>query len=99
MTDTDCEIAEALLEYVGEDNICTEIEIGSSIVEVRGYIRTYGYSEDDYFDGTGYRITTSADVNLSFDVKSFDEDGNEIEDQLNIDEDGITDWLYKEIIE
>jgi hypothetical protein len=99
MTDTDYEIAEALVDYVGEDGICTEIEVGNNLVEVKGYIRTYGYTEDDYFDGTGYRVTTSADINLSFDVRSFDDDGNEIESQVDIDEDGITDWLYKEIID
>lgn len=103
MTDTDYEIAEALLDYVGEDHICTEIEIGNNVIGINGYIRTYGYAEDDfhcgYGNGTGYNVTTSADISLSFGVKSFDDDGNEIESQLDIDEDGIIYWLYNEIID
>lgn len=101
MTEIEEEIAESLLEYVGCDNINTDIEIGNTTVNVRGYIRTFGYTEDDYHcgyeNGTGALITTSADVCLSFNVTTYDDDGNETEDVVEIDEDAVVEYIYKEI--
>ena len=103
MTDVEDEIVENLLEYVGCNNIDTEIEVGNMIVNIRGSIRTYGYMEDDfhcgYMNGTGYNVTTSADIQLTFDVTTYDDDGNEVDNDIEIDEDAIRECLYNEIID
>ena len=103
MTEIEEEIADSLLEYIGCDNINTNIKIEDITVSVRGYIKTYGYTEDDYHcgyeNGTGAFITTSADVCLSFDVTTCDDDGNETEDVVEIDEDAIIEYIYNEIID
>lgn len=61
--DIEEELACRLLEYVGCGDIDTDIDIGNVTVSVRGCIRVYGYTEDDfrcgYMNGTGYSVTTS----------------------------------------
>lgn len=102
-TDIEEELACRLLEYAGCGDIDTDIDIGNVTVSVRGYIKVYGYTEDDfrcgYMNGTGYSVTTSADIRLSFDAKEYDDDGNLLEDAPEIDGDAVKEYLYGEIFD
>jgi hypothetical protein len=103
MTELEEDIKEYLLDYVGDSDIDTTLEIDNYLVDVQGYIKTYGYVEDDnhcgYMNGTGYNVTTSADISLKINVCLCDDEGNEVKDNIKIDIDKIVEALYSDIVD
>ena len=101
MTALDYEIARKILDDgIGDINL--EIEKDNLFITVKGSITITGYLEDDdrcgYGNGTGYFVTTDANINLNFDAMAFDEDDNLLAEKTDIDEDGIREYIYREII-
>ena len=80
-------IANAIVENIegNEGTFSVEVEVNNALVVVDGSFEIDGYSEDDYFNGTGAWVTTSAYVNIDS-VEAYDEDGNEVEVICNLAE-------------
>lgn len=73
-------IANAIVENIegNEGTFSVEIEANNTLVVVDGSFEIDGYSEDDYFNGTGAWVTTYVAVSIDS-VEAYDEDGNEVE--------------------
>ena len=70
-----------------------EVEDGDITIQVKGSFEQDGYSEDDYFNGTGAYIITHAYVYIE-DVTEIDQDGNETMTDTDFDEVcNITEYL------
>lgn len=73
------EIKSALQEVHDESgNFFIEVELGDYIATVSGWVELDGYTEDDYFNGTGAWIETHRDADVHI-ITLTDEDGNEYE--------------------
>ena len=80
-------IANAIVENIegNEGTFSVEIEANNTLVVVDGSFEIDGYSEDDYFNGTGAWVTTYVSVYIDS-VEAYDEDGNEVEVICNLTE-------------
>lgn len=94
-------IEDAILKSIDgyEGNFSLDIEIdANTFVEVSGCYGIHGYCEDDYFNGTGAWVTTYADVAIdSCDVFTYDEDGNEVDNDIEPDLAKITREIEREL--
>ena len=71
------EIKSALQDVHDESgNFCIEVELGNYIATVSGWIELDGYTDDDYFNGTGAWIETYRDASVHI-ITLTDEDGKE----------------------
>jgi len=70
----------------GEIYDCIEIPESNgttTTIEVSGKYESYGYCEDDYFNGTGAWVTTYANVTIdSIEVNAHDENDYEVETDI-----------------
>ena len=68
MADIEYRIAEAITENIdgmsGDFNI--DIETGDELIEASGWYEFDGYREDDYSNGTGAWVKTSATVCITY---------------------------------
>lgn len=81
----------------GKFSLAVEID-ANTLAEVHGHYEIQGYCEDDYFNGTGAWITTYANVILeNCDVFTYDEDGEEIENNIDPDLATIERYVEKEL--
>ena len=73
-------IANAIVESIegNEGTFSVEVEANNTLVVVDGSFEIDGYSEDDYFNGTGAWVTTYVSVCID-NIETYDEDGNEVE--------------------
>lgn len=75
-------IANAIIESNDGDGDfeIEDIEVMDGLfAAVSGSIETTSYQEDDYYNGTGAWVTTSAHVSISdFDTYTYNDDGEEI---------------------
>lgn len=80
-------IANAIVESIEGANgtFSVEVEVNNTLVIVDGSFEIDGYSEDDYFNGTGAWVTTYVSVYIDS-VEAYDEDGNEVEVICNLTE-------------
>ena len=80
-------IANAIVENIEGANgtFSVEIEANNTLVVVDGSFEIDGYSEDDYFNGTGAWVTTYVSVYIDS-VEAYDEDGNEVDVTCNLAE-------------
>ena len=62
LTDNDYD---KIAELMQENESCIEFTKGSETLFIDYEIETDGYSEDDYYNGTGAFVTTSADVRIT----------------------------------
>lgn len=56
-------------------NFNIDIDLGEYIATATGWVEIDGYTEDDYFNGTGAWIETYREASVEITIK--DEDGNE----------------------
>lgn len=80
-------IANAVYNAIDSNNgtFSVEVEVNNALVVVDGSFEIDGYSEDDYFNGTGAWVTTYVSVCIDS-VEAYDEDGNEVEVICNLTE-------------
>ena len=73
-------IANAIVENIEGNNGTFSVEVGvnDTLVVFDGSFEIDGYSEDDYFNGTGAWVTTYVAVRIG-NVEAYDEEGNEVE--------------------
>lgn len=71
------EIKSALQEvHDNSGNFCIEVDIGDYIATISGWVELGGYTDDDYFNGTGAWIETYRDASVH-NISLTDEDGKE----------------------
>lgn len=71
------EIKSALQDvHDNSGNFCIEVDLGDYIATVSGWVELGGYTDDDYFNGTGAWIETYRDASVHI-ITLTDEDGNE----------------------
>jgi len=88
-------ISECELGCVDNEPYCTDdIEIGGTLVTVRGHYWADGYCENDYYNGTGAWVATDTSVTID-EIEAYNEDGDKIE--LDIDESLIELYVEKEL--
>lgn len=94
-------IADAIIRSISdyEGNFSLDVDIdANTFAQVSGHYEIQGYCEDDYFDGTGAWVTTYANVVLEdCDVFTYDEDGEEIENNIEPDLAVIERYVEKEL--
>lgn len=80
-------IANAIVESIDGSNgtFSVEVEIGNTTVQVEGSYKIDGYREDDYFNGTGAFVVTSAYCFIDS-VEAYDEAGDEVEIDCDLKE-------------
>ena len=80
-------------------NFSLDVDIdANTFAQVSGHYEIQGYCEDDYFNGTGAWVTTYANVVLEdCDVFTYDEDGEEIENNIEPDLAVIERYVEKEL--
>lgn len=80
-------IANAIVENIegNEGTFSVEVEANNTLVVVDGSFEIDGYSEDDYFNGTGAWVPTYVSVCIDS-VEAYDADGNEVEVICNLTE-------------
>lgn len=83
-----------IAELMQENDLFIEFKKGSETLFIDYEIETDGYSEDDYFNGTGAFVTTSAEVRIT-DYSVENSDGENVD--LILDETRLEN-LCKEII-
>lgn len=94
-------IADAIIRSISdyEGNFSLDVDIdANTFAQVSGHYEIQGYCEDDYFNGTGAWVTTYADVAIdSCDVFTYDEDGNEVDNDIEPDLAKITREIEREL--
>ena len=103
MNEEELTIAKAIFEENGNFDI--EVELGgSTFAQVRGSVETDGYEEDDcrcggYMKGTGAWITTYASVVISsFELHSYDENGDELPCHLQVNAGEIVNYCREQLL-
>lgn len=73
-------IANVIYNAIDSNNgtFSVEVEVNNTLIVVDGSFEIDGYTEDDYFNGTGAWVTTYVAVRIG-NVEAYDEDGNEVE--------------------
>lgn len=100
MSETDYMIAEAVLDTDcdGQFDIDTELD-GNMSARVCGWIETESHQEDDYYNGTGDRVTTYASVCISsLELHVYDDDGDEAPCTLEVHESEIEDYCREQLL-
>lgn len=93
-------IANAIVENIegGNGTFSVEVEIDNTLVEVSGSFEIDVYCEDDYFNGTGAWVTTYVSVIVEdCTVYTYDEDGEEVENDITPDLSEIERYAEMEI--
>ena len=78
LTDEQREEIKSALQEVHDNsgNFCIEVDLGDYIATISGLVELGGYTDDDYFNGTGAWIETYRDADVHI-ITLTDEDGNE----------------------
>lgn len=82
-------IANAIVAEIESNNGTYSIEVeidANTVAEVTGSYEIDGYTEDNYFNGTGAFVVTSVSVVVeALEVFTYDEDGNETASTISPD--------------
>ena len=89
MTELEYKLAKAIIDgCIGssESGFTVEVEDGNTFVSASVYCHIEGYTEDDYYNGTGAYVVT--DVNVGIDdveVHTYTDDGDETPNSIELD--------------
>lgn len=93
-------IATAIVAEIESNNGTFSIEVeidANTVAEVTGSYEIDGYTEDDYFNGTGAFVVTSVSVVVeALEVFTYDEDGEQVENTISPDIAKIERYAEKE---
>lgn len=94
-------IANAIVAEIESNNGTFSIEVeidANTVAEVTGSYEIDGYTEDDYFNGTGAFVVTSVSVVVeALEVFTYDEDGEQVENTISPDIAKIERYAEKEL--
>lgn len=94
-------IATAIVAEIESNNGTFSIEVeidANTVAEVTGSYEIDGYTEDDYFNGTGAFVVTSVSVVVeALEVFTYDEDGEQVENTISPDIAEIERYAEKEL--
>lgn len=94
-------IATAIVAEIESNNGTFSIEVeidANTVAEVTGSYEIDGYTEDDYFNGTGAFVVTSVSVVVeALEVFTYDEDGEQVENTISPDISEIERYAEKEL--
>lgn len=101
MTTINETIAIAIVAEIESNNGTYSIEVeidANTVAEVTGSYEIDGYTEDNYFNGTGaFRVTSVSVVVEALEVFTYDEDGEQVENTISPDIAEIERYAEKEI--
>lgn len=101
MTTINETIATAIVAEIESNNGTYSIEVeidANTVAEVTGSYEIDGYTEDDYFNGTGAFVVTSVSVVVeALEVFTYDEDGEQVENTISPDIAEIERYAEKEL--
>lgn len=102
MTNLEEKVANAILDEClnGRDGSFTvEIECGDVFVTAEVYCHVDGYTEDDYYDGTGAYVVTDVNVGIdNVEIHAYDDDGEEKLQDIELDTMAIERYVFDEFI-
>lgn len=94
-------IATAIVAEIESNNGTYSIEVeidANTVAEVTGSYEIDGYTEDNYFNGTGAFVVTSVSVVVeALEVFTYDEDGEQVENTISPDIAEIERYAEKEL--
>lgn len=101
MTTINETIATAIVAEIESNNGTYSIEVeidANTVAEVTGSYEIDGYTEDNYFNGTGAFVVTSVSVVVeALEVFTYDEDGEQVENTISPDIAEIERYAEKEL--
>lgn len=101
MNEIDYAIANAILDDCCDGAFDMEVELGNNtFANVRGYVETESYQENNYYNGTGAWITTYADVVISgLKLYTCNDDGDETPCDLEVHEGEIEEYCKEWLLQ